>query len=82
MSYVAPYSIFKDIFFKICFTYEPRHEKTRFCMCQNKGQDQQYSKCYHCTDGDMPFLVMLVTVEAGRCLTGSETSKTDSTNQS
>ena len=31
---------------------EPRHEKTRFCLCGNKGADQHL--CFRCLDNTIP----------------------------
>ena len=43
---------------KTCIVIEPRHEKTGFCICENKAADQMYGQrpCFRYTDGTIPLL--------------------------
>ena len=53
-------------FFLDCYLItitEPRHEKTGFCLCENKAADQLRSNCeadqrlcFHYTDSTIPLL--------------------------
>ena len=70
--------------------FEPRHEKTGFCLCKNKGADQLRSNCkadrrlcFSYTDttilllskSKISGLLPSVTVHAGLCLTWLEILK-------
>ena len=72
--------------------YEPPHQKTGFCLCENKGADQLSSNCtadqclYFCyKDSTIPtllkskisiFKTFSVAAQAGLCWTWSETPMT------
>ena len=71
---------------------EPRHEKTGFCMCENKDADQLRGNreadqrlCFSYTDSTIPLLLNSeisglkpspVAAEPGLCQTWSKTLKT------
>ena len=72
--------------------HEPRHEKTGFCLCENKGADQLRSNCeadqrlcFRYTDSTLSLLIKSEissfyaasgTVHVGLCQTWLETPKT------
>ena len=72
--------------------FEPRHEKTGFCICENKDADQLRGNreadqrlCFRYTDSTIPLLSKSeisrfqpssVAVQRGLCQTCSETPKT------
>ena len=77
---------------KISLTFEPRREKTGFCICENKDADQLRGNreadqrlCFRYTDSTIPLLPnseisclspSSVAVQPGLCWTWSETPKT------
>ena len=79
-------------FINIHILLEPRHEKTSFCICENKGADQLCGNpttdqrlCFRYTDSPIPLLSKSeisnlkpssVAVQPGLCQTWSETPKT------
>ena len=76
----------------VALSNEPRHKKTRFCLCENKGADQLRSNCkadqrlcFRYTDSTLSLLIKSEissfyaasgTVHVGLCQTWSETPKT------
>ena len=51
--------VFFWLYLHASLIYGPRHEKTTFCRCENKGVDQLpgYQRlCFHYKDSTTPFL--------------------------
>ena len=69
----------------VALSNEPRHEKTGFCLCENKGAEADQRLCFRYTDSTLSLLIKSEissfyaasgTVHVGLCQTWLETLKT------